>query len=119
METIIGVNYDKLSFEQNEEGMFDIMIKHNNNNYRTGFVYDSINLLNQYQLRVSQTDSNGNKKYGLIVVCLRELVFPCIFDSIKPYKNLVVKAFIGDEEFYITHQGEVYNSDFWKIYHKE
>ena len=81
MEVITGVNNDKLSFEQNAEGKYDIMITHDKKKYRTGFIYDSIKLFNEYQLRVSQADSEGNKKFGMIAVCSDEIVLPCSFKS--------------------------------------
>ena len=60
MEVITGVDDNRLSYEQNAEGKYDIMITHNEKKYRTGFIYDSIKLFNKYQLRVSQSDSEGN-----------------------------------------------------------
>ena len=59
MEEIIGINDEKISYEQNAEGKYNLAIKHDRRSYRTGFIYDSIKLLNEYQLRVSQSDEQG------------------------------------------------------------
>ncbi|MBQ9671721.1 MAG: hypothetical protein IJV34_02565 [Prevotella sp.] len=119
MELIIGIIHDSLSFEQNEEGKYDIMITHDKKQYRTGFVYDSIKLLNEFQLRVSQTDSEGNRKFGMIAITAHEIVLPCWFDKIKPYEGTVAQAFIGDEEYRIDRFGQVYSLKFWKIRHQQ
>ena len=115
MEEITGIKGDKISFEQNAEGKYDLMIKHDKRYYMTGFIYDSIKLLNEYQLRVSQSDEQGNKKFGLIAVCLDEVVLPCVFDNLKPYDANVAQAFIGDKEYLIDRWGRVYNRKFWDM----
>ena len=127
MEVVIGICEDKLFYEQNEEGKYDIMIVHKGNKYsdykekkyRTGFIFDSIKLFNAHHLRVSQTDSEGNTKYGLITVNRdEEICLPCCFDKIKPYQDNVLQAFIGKDEFYINKWGQVYTSQVWKITHR-
>lgn len=116
MEVIIGIYDNKLSFEQNVEGKYNIMItRREGNRYRTGFLFDSIKLFNENQLCVSQTDDRGNKKYGLIVVSLYEIYLPCIFDKIKPFEKKVLQAFIGEEEFMIDRSGRVYSREFWNL----
>ncbi len=115
MEVITGVNDNRLSFEQNAEGKYDIMITHDKKKYRTGFIFDSIKLFNEYQLRVSQTDSEGNKKFGMIAVCSDEIVLPCCFDKLKPYQGTVAQAFIGEEEYRINRWGHVYSREFWDM----
>lgn len=115
METIIGVSDKKLSSEQNTEGKYDVMIRRKDGNYRTGFIFDTIKLLGEYTLRVSQTDSDGNKKYGVITVCTDPMYFPCVFDKIKPYKGSIVQAISGEEEFFITRFGAIYTKEFMEI----
>lgn len=120
MEAVIGIDEDKLFYEQNAEGKYDIMIvhkeKYKEKKYRTGFVFDSIKLFNAHHLRVSQTDSEGNTKYGLIAVNHnKEICLPCCFDKIKPYQDYVLQAFIGEDEFYIDIWGSVEASQVWKI----
>jgi hypothetical protein len=115
METIIGISDKILSSEQNAEGKYDVMIKRNNINYRTGFIFDTIKVLGEYTLRVSQTDLDGNKKYGVITVCRDPMYFPCIFDKIKPYKGSIVQAISGEEEFFITRFGAIYTKEFMEI----
>jgi len=115
METITGIFEDRLSSEQNAEGKYDVMIKRKDRNYRTDFIFDTIKLLGEYTLRVSQTDSDGNKKYGVITVCSDPMYFPCIFDKIKPYKGSIVQAFIGEKEYFITRFGQIYNKEFMEI----
>lgn len=116
MERIIGADDGRLYYEQNAEGMYNIMIKHKGRSYCTGFIYDSFKLLNKYQLRVSQTDSQGRKKYGLIAVCSDEIVLPCEFDIIKPYESWVAQASIENEEYFIDRWGRVYNREFWELH---
>jgi hypothetical protein len=119
MEEIIGINDEKISYEQNAEGKYNLAIKHDRRSYRTGFIYDSIKLLNEYQLRVSQSDEQGNKKYGLIAVCgSTQVVLSCMFDKLKPYEQEVAQAFIGNKEYLIDRWGRVYNRKFWGIRHK-
>jgi len=108
MEEITGIKGDKISFEQNAEGKYDLMIKHDKRYYMTGFIYDSIKLLNDYQLRVSQSDEQGNKKFGLIAVCSNEVVLSCVFDKLKPYDADVAQTFIGDK-YLVDRWGRVYN----------
>ena len=115
MEVITGVWREKLSYEQNAEGKYDIMITHDKKKYRTGFIFDSIKLLNNAHLRVCQTDSKGNKKYGLIAIHSTEIFLSCIFDKIKPYKGDVLQAYIGDEEYLINCFGQVYSREFWDM----
>ena len=119
MESITGICEERLSFEQNEEGMFDVMIIHDNKQYRTGFIFDDIKVMSEFQLRVCQTDYKGNKKYGLIAVCDEdEIYLPCIFDRIKPFggfKGSVLQAYIGDEEFIIRRRGNVFSREFWDL----
>lgn len=118
MEEIIGIKDEKISFEQNAEGKYNLMIKHDKRSYRTGFIYDSIKLLNKYQLRVSQSDEQGNKKFGLIAVCSDEVVLSCVFDKLKPYDEEVAQAFIGDKEYLIDSFGRVHNRKFWDMRNK-
>lgn len=118
MEEIIGIDDEKISFEQNAEGKYNLMIKHDKRSYRTGFIYDSIKLLNKYQLRVSQSDEQGNKKFGLIAVCSHEVVLSCVFDKLKPYDKEVAQAFIGDKEYLIDSLGRVHNRKFWDMRNK-
>ena len=119
MEEITGIRDEKISFEQNAEGKYNLMIKHKKCSYRTGFIYDSIKLLNRYQLRVSQSDEQGNKKFGLIAVCSDEVVLSCVFDKLKPYDADVAQAFIGDKEYLIDSFGRVYNRKFWDMRNKK
>lgn len=115
MEVIItDVNGNKLSYEQNAEGKYNIEIIHHWQVFRTGFIFDSIKLLNKYQLRVSQTDSEGNKKWGMISVCSGPIL-PCCFDKLKPYQAKVAQAFIGEEEYRIDSCGRVYSREFWEM----
>ena len=115
METIFGISDKILSSEQNAEGKYNVMIKRNNTYYTTGFIFDTIKVLGEYTLRVSQTDLDGNKKYGVITVCLDPMYFPCIFDKIKPYKGSIVQAILGEEEFFITRYGAIYTKEFMEI----
>lgn len=119
MEVVIGSRQDYFSYEQNAEGKYDIMITppyEKNEKCRTGFFFDSIKLMNEYILRVSQTDSEGNKKFGLIVGNgWFKIYHPCKFDKIKPYKGVLVQAFIGDEEYLIDHYGNVYSREFYDM----
>ena len=62
MKVITGVDDNRLSYEQNAEGKYDIKITSydRKNHYRTGFIFDSIELMNPYLLRVSQTVTRWN-----------------------------------------------------------
>lgn len=122
----------KLQCEKNEEGMYELSgFYDNGEEFRTGFVFDSVKQWpkNPFLFRVSQTDAEGNRKFGLI----RDVFwFPngkggifytsCIFDKIKPYGSgfqcSLLKAYIGEEEF-IIRDGiafcSVYKPDFHEI----
>ena len=116
MEIITGVYQDRLSFEQDENGKYDVLLNYDDERkYRTGFVYDSIKLLNEYLLRVGQIDSEGSMKYGVISVWFDPLILPCWFDIIKPYKGDVLRGVIGEEEYRINRWGCVSNLELWKI----
>ena len=117
METIIGFDRDLLAFEQDANGKYNVMIKREKENYQTGFIFDTIKLLSSYMLLVSQTDSDGNEKYGVIAGVFRNIMyFPCIFDIIKPYKYIdFVQAILGEEIYYIKVSGEIYSKDIFEI----
>lgn len=116
MEIIKGIYKDRLSFEQNTNGKYAIFTKFENKNCSSGFIFDSIKLLGEHQLRVSQTDAEGNTKYGAICTCgSEELWLPCVFDKIKPYEADVLQAFIGEEEYLIDRWGDVYSRKMWDI----
>ena len=120
MKVITGSEDNRLSYEQNAEGKYDVMITSykKNKRHRTGFIFDSIKLMNEFLLRVSQTDSEGNKKYGLIAVNGWTQIFhPCNFDKIKPFERYSVQAYIGEEEYVIDCHGSVYSRDFWDMRH--
>lgn len=115
METITGISEDRLSFEQNVDGKFDIMIKRDGVFYRTGFIFDSIKLMHEYAICTCQIVSGGNKKYGVITVCSDPMYFPCIFDKVKPYKGDIVQVFLEKEEFFVTLYGSIYSKEFMEI----
>lgn len=121
MKVITGARDNRLSYEQNAEGKYDVMITsyEKTKHHRTGFIFDSIKLMNEFLLRVSQTDSDGNKKFGLIAVNgWSQIYHPCNFDKIKPYKGFSVQAYIGEEEFIIASDGDVYSREFWDMEHE-
>ena len=130
----------ELKYEQNEEGMYEISGVYNSGEeFRTGFVFDSVKRFT-WSFRVSQTDAEGHRKFGLIHdICGSEDVdgrilhsggifyTSCIFDKIKPYDidpwsggAYLLKAYIGEEEFIIC-DGlplcSVFKPDFLEIYH--
>lgn len=115
METITGIFQDRLSSEQNTEGKFDVMIEHDKKHYRTGFIFDSIKLMNEFTIRTCQIDSEGNKKFGIVAVCSDAIYFPCIFDKVKPYKGEIIQVFIGEEDYYINRFGQIYTKEFMEI----
>ncbi len=120
MEVIIGSEDNRLSYEQNAEGKYDVEITSykKDKQYRTGFIFDSIKLMNESLLRVSQTDSEGNKKYGLIAVNgWFQIYHLCNFDKIKPFEGYSVQAYIGEEEYVIDSYGGVYSREFWDMEH--
>ncbi len=123
----------ELKYEQNEEGMYEISgFYDNGEEFRTGFVFDSVKQWPNHSssFRVSQTDAEGNRKFGLI----RDVFWcpngkggifytSCIFDKIKPYGSgfqcSILKAYIGEEEFIIRDNVpfcSVYKPDFHEIY---
>ena len=121
----------ELKYEQNEEGMYEISgFYDNGEEFRTGFVFDSVKQWNNPSLfRVSQTDAEGNRKFGLIRDVFGSpngkggiFYTSCIFDKIKPYGSgfqcTILKAYIGEEEF-IIRDGiffcSVYKPDFHEI----
>lgn len=123
----------KLKYEQNEEGMYEISgFYDNGEEFRTGFVFDSVKQQpHSYTFRVSQTDAEGNRKFGLIrdVWSVEEDVkggifyTSCIFDKIKPYdtgfQRILYKAYIGEEEFIISDHiphCNVFKPDLYEIY---
>jgi hypothetical protein len=118
MELLIDNN--KVSSEQNAEGMYNVMIvQRDKRKFRTGFIFDSIELIGEKALLVSQTDSDGNKKFGLITAGFYTRYFPCIFDDVKLYKSKrdhdMLQVFIGNEDYYIRESGEVYSKEFLEI----
>lgn len=118
MKVITGVDDNRLSYEQNAEGKYDIKITSydRKNHYRTGFIFDSIELMNPYLLRVSQTDSEGKKKFGLIAVHGWTQIFhPCNFSSINPNSNSTVSAWLEWKQFIIDSYGRIYNENFWRV----
>lgn len=118
METIVGSNFNCYSYEQNADGKYDVGIEfpREGTKYRTGFIFDSIKLMNEFLLRVSQTDANGNTKYG--VICSNgDFFIPCIFDKIKPYKDLELLAYEGEDKYIIDRQFGMFRPDFWDIRH--
>lgn len=123
MDKVIGSKDDCFFYEQNAEGKYDIMITPRygeGKKYRTGFIFDSVKLMNGYILRVSQTDSEGNKKYGVIVINGYSKMFhPCKFDKIKPYKGVSVRAYIGEEEYVIDHYGAIESLEFHHLRHPQ
>ena len=81
-------NDNKVSSEQNAEGMYNVMIvQKDKRKFKTGYIFDSIELIGEKALLVCQKDSEGNKKFGLITAGLYTMYFPCIFDDVKLYKS--------------------------------
>lgn len=121
----------ELNCKQNEEGMYEISGVYNNGEeFSTGFVFDSVKQWGPHDVfRVSQTDAEGHRKYGLIrsdndrddILDGGGIFYTsCIFDKIKPYERNRFKAYIGEEEF-IIHNSllcwcDVYKPDFFEIY---
>ena len=83
-------NDNKVSSEQNAEGMYNVMIvQQDKRKFKTGYIFDSIELIGEKALLVCQKDSEGNKKFGLITAGagLYTMYFPCIFDDVKLFLN--------------------------------
>lgn len=113
-------NDNKVSSEQNAEGMYNVMIvQKDKRKFKTGYIFDSIELIGEKALLVCQKDSEGNKKLGIITAGLYTMYFPCIFDDVKLYKSKhfdnIFQAFIGNEDYYINEYGEVYSKEFLEI----
>ena len=106
---------NSMSYTQNSEGKYEVVIKRGDHQNRTGFVFDSAELLNDYNLRVSQIYPDGTIKYGLITVFGVKKILPCCFDEIKPYTDLFHKAYIGEDAFYIHQCGWVFDTNTVKI----
>ena len=116
METIEGMFISKFFYNRNQEGLYDVLFIDGiyKKKYRTDFIYTSVNRLNRFQICVSKTDKDGNKKYGLIVDCSRTIYFiPCLFDKIKPLGSEESKGFIGDKEYLIKY-ANVYDIN-WEL----
>ena len=100
---------NSMSYTQNSEGKYEVVIKRGDHQNRTGFVFDSAELLNDFNLRVSQIYPDGTIKYGLITVFGVKKILPCCFDDLQISTILLLSA------FYIHQCGWVFDATTVKI----
>lgn len=109
---VVGI--DDFIYYLNDEGKYAFEDTEEDD-YRTGFIFDSYKVLNRSLILVSQK-KDDKEFYGIISEYSHGFFLPCIFEKIKPYDDEYVKGKMNGEDFYIDKWGKVYTSQLIELY---
>ena len=83
---------------------------------RTSYIYDDVDLLNRHQARLTQKQSDGSLRFGVVCTCRKFFSTECEYTKVSflDGDNAVLAIDEDGDEYAIDFWGKIYDLDVYK-----